>query len=250
MICEQLSSLLGFQCTALADGGKVALVSTPFTFDDGDAIPVFVEQVAGQVRFFDDGQTLMHFLGRGLAIENKKHASFLINTTAKNGTTFTDRGEIEVWAPVDQASFAFSKYLTSLMALSAWEREQQGSNTDLTLFVEEVAMALRAWKPESKLELDPAFEGISGKGYKLDFKLDGQPVAVTGPHPNAVSALLHKLVDIHAKVANHDSRFLIVIDDRNDPEGARKEALIVQAIATVMPFTALEHKSRSSENLH
>lgn len=246
MICQQLNTLLGFDCSPLSESGDVALVSTPFKFDDGDAVPVFVEHVAGQVRFFDDGQSLIHFIGRGVRIDNKKHAMFLTNTANKHGAEFTEQGEIEVWSPIAQAHQAFAKYINTLMSLVSWEREQRGSNSDMTLFVEEVAMALRAWKPDAKIDLDQPIRGISGKTYKIDFLVDGQPMAVTGVHAISIGSMLHKLIDIKGLHENKDAEFTIVIDDRADPEGAKREALIMQTVGTVLPFTSLESASPQS----
>ncbi len=250
MICQQLSTLLGFDCSPLTESGDVVLISTPFKFDDGDRLPVFAELINGKIRFFDDGHTLMHFIGRGVRIENKKHSTFLINTACKNGAAFTDRGEVEAWASIENAAEAFSRYLSSMIALSAWEREQLDVNTDVSLFVEEVGMALRAWMPNADITLEPPFEGVSGRVYKLDFLVDGQAVAATGSHPNSVSSLLHKLVDIHGRIANADVKLLVVIDDRNDPEAADREARIVQSVAKVIPFSALEASAQSSLATH
>lgn len=250
MICQQLNTLLGFDCSPLSESGEVVYVSTPFKFDDGDAIPVFVEHVGGQVRFFDDGQSLMHFIGRGIRIENKKHASFLVNAAAKHGTAFTEQGEIEIWAPLDQAHAAFGRYINTLLALASWEVDQRGSNTDMTLFVEEVAMALQAWKPHATIELDQPMKGISGRTYKVDFVVDGEPIVITGAHPNSVGAVLHKLVDIRGLVENSEAKFTVVIDDRGDPEGAKRESLIVQSVGRVFPFTALEAAAPRSAVAH
>lgn len=239
MICDQLSSLLGFECYPLTGDGAVALVHTPFKFDDGDALPVFVEMLNGQVRFFDDGATLRHFIGRGVRIENKKHAAFLVNIAKKHSAAFSDQGEIEAWSSQQNASSAFSAFLSAMLAIAAWEKDQSDQDTDTSIFVEEVAMALRAWKPQASITTDPEFEGVTGKKYKLDFLLDGQPVAVTGAHANSVSALLHRLLDIHGKPANDGFRPLVIIDDRADPEAAKRESAIIQNISTVMQFSAI-----------
>jgi hypothetical protein len=240
MICDQLTTLLGFSCFPLSEGGEIALVQTPFKFQDGDALPVFVEVLSSQVRFFDDGATLRHFLGRGVRVETKKHAAFLANHAMKHGAAFTESGEIEAWAPLDKASTAFSAFLSSLLALTAWEKDQEGLDTDTSVFVEEVAMALRAWKPQASIALDPPFTGISGRTYKLDFLLDGRPVAVTGAHANSVSALLHRLIDIHGRPSNDGFQPLVIIDDRMDPRAADREASIMQNVSTVIPFSTLQ----------
>ncbi len=250
MICQNLSKLLGFDCSPLTDGGDVALVSTPFRFDDGDAIPVFVETTHEQVRFFDDGGALMHFIGRGIRIDNRKQATFLINAAAKNGATFSDEGEIEAWASLDKANEAFAKYMASMLELASWERDQRGSNTDTSLFVDEVALALRAWKPAADITVGPPFNGVSGRAYKLDFLVDGKAVIATGAHPNSVSSVLHKLVDIHGLLSNSDTPFLVVIDDRSDPEAAERESKVVQSVASTMKFTDLESHAQTSAATH
>lgn len=243
MICDQLTTLLGFDCFPLSEDGSVALVQTPFKFEDGDSLPVFVELTEGQVRFFDDGATLRHFIGRGVRIENKKHATFLINAASKHSATFTEAGEIETWASVKEADRAFSAFLCSLLSVVAWEKDQQGEDTDTSVFLEEVAMALRAWKPKASITPEPDFEGVSGRKYTLDFLLDGQPVAVTGAHANSVSAVLHRLLDIHGNPRASEFKPLVIIDDRSDPEAAKREAAIMQSVSTVMPFSALERSA-------
>ena len=67
MICSSISELIGFECHPLTDDGSVAMIDTPCAFQDGDEIPVFVEKMAGKVRFLDGGGTMMHLLGRGCA---------------------------------------------------------------------------------------------------------------------------------------------------------------------------------------
>ena len=243
MICNQLTSMLGFDCFPLTEGGEVALISTPFKFDDGDALPVFVEVVNGRVRFFDDGATLRHFLGRGVRIDNKKHIGFITSATAKHGAVLNDAGEIEAWGSKALASEAFARFMSSLVALATWEREQQGVDTDASVFVEEVAMALRAWKPSAAIALDPDFQGISGKMHKLDFLIDGQAIIATSTHPNKIAAVLHRLLDIHGQIANDGIRILVVVDDRQDPVAAKKEASIMQSVASVMTFTSLERNA-------
>jgi hypothetical protein len=101
-------------------------------------------------------------------------------------------------------------------------------------------MALRAWKPHASISLEPEFEGISGRKHKLDFLVDGRPVVVTGAHANSVSAVLHRLLDIHGRPSNDGFKPLVIIDDRSDPAAAKREASIIQNVSTVMPFSSLE----------
>ncbi|CAN7464944.1 DUF1828 domain-containing protein [Acidovorax sp. LjRoot38] len=250
MICHQFSSLLGFECHPLTEDGSVAAISSPFTFEDGDSLPLFVESVNGQVRFFDDGATLMHFIGRGVRIENKRNATFLISAAQRHGGTFNEAGEIEFWAPEAAAPLAFAKYLASLMDIVSWEKDQQGVNTDISVFVEEVGIALRAWKPGAEITKSPPFIGVSGKPYELDYLIDGQPVVATGPRAQSATWVLHKLVDIQSVIANAGMSPLIVIDDRLDPESADQESKVLQSVGTAIKFTDLEARAAASLHNH
>ena len=98
--------------------------------------------------------------------------------------------------------------------------------------------------------LEQPFKGISGRTYRIDFVVDGEPIVVTGAHPNSVGSVLHKLVDIRGLIENVDAKFTVVIDDRNDPEGAKRESLIVQSVGKVFPFTALEATAPTSSAAH
>lgn len=252
MICDNLTTLLGFECCPLTAAGDVALISTPFQFEDGEGFPAFAEVAGNQLRFFDDGGTLLHFLGRGLRLDTWRRMRFITSAAEQHGATFTDCGEIEVWAPLDQAADAFGKYVSTMMAIAAWEKEQRGVAVDTGMLLDEVVLALRAWKPDAELQLDPPpLQGISGQAHKIDLVFDGKGVVATSSHPNAVSANLKKLVDIKALLANQDARFLVIIDDRADPVAADREARVMQTVATVMPYTALTRsRSGTSSALH
>lgn len=244
MICDQLSTLIGFECCPLTAAGDVALIETPFAFADGEGLPVYTEIANGQIRFFDDGGVILHFLSRGLRLENKRQLRFITAATEQHGTALSDAGEIEVWSSVADAPTAFARYLSTLLQISAWEASQQDVNQDTSLLVDEVIMALRSWRPDATLVQDPApIEGISGQLHKLDALFDGQGVVVTGTHHSSVNSSLRRLVDLHARPANSELSFLVVIDDRIDPDAATREAKILQAVATVLPFTQLERNA-------
>lgn len=240
MICDSLSAMIGFDCCPLTAAGNVALISTPFQFEDGEGVPVFAEVVDGQVRFFDDGGVMLHFLGRGMNLDDKRRLKFIATAAEMNGAVLNEQGEIEVWSSVESAPTAFAKYVSAILAVSAWERDQRGVSVDAALLIEDVEMALRAWRPSAPVLRDPEpFKGVSGQAYKFELLFDGQGVIATSPHPNAISANLRKLIDIKGLLANDALQFLVVIDDRNDPDAADREARVVQSVATVVPFSSL-----------
>jgi len=244
MICDHLSSLLGLDCSPISDDGNVALIATPFTFDDGDSVPIYVQHVNGQLRFFDDGGVLLHLMGRGMNFEDGRRSKFIKTAAEPHGVSLSDSGELEVWAPIEKAPPAFAGYLSTLLAVTSWERDQRGVGTDMIMLIDEVEMCLRAWKPKAELVAGPEFEGISGQSYKMDFLFDGEPILATSAHPNSVSSAIKKLLDIRGSNANSGLSVLVVIDDRADHQAAMKDSLIIQTVAKVMPFTRLEENAK------
>lgn len=51
MICSKLAEVIGMSCQSLSDDGNIAIIGTPFQFDDGGHIPVFVESDGRTLRF-------------------------------------------------------------------------------------------------------------------------------------------------------------------------------------------------------
>jgi hypothetical protein len=159
-------------------------------------------------------------------------------------------GEIEIWARADDAPVAFAKYISTILAVCAWEMDQHGVSTDTSLFLDEVTMCLRAWKPEATVGEGKEFAGVSGHKYKMDLEFDGRAVLAIGTHPATVNSAAKKLMDIRAATANEKLDVLIVIDDRLDADAAKSESLILNSVAVTMMMTRLEKAANSSSSLN
>lgn len=244
MICSSFSDMLGFVCHPLSDDGSVAMIDTPFAFPDGDEIPVFVEKIGDNVRFFDDGGVILHLLGKGVALTDHRKTKFLRNLCEPHGVSLTDMGELEIWTKAKEAPTAFAKYISTMLALSSWEFEQSGTSTDTSFLLDEVVMCLRAWKSSSTLRDGREFVGISGHSYKMDVEFDGVSVLAIGTHPAAVSSTAKKLLDIRAASENQGLEVMVVIDDRADSETAKREGLVLNSVSNVMMMTKLQRHAR------
>lgn len=240
MICSKLAEVIGMSCQSLSDDGNIAIIGTPFQFDDGGHIPVFVESDGRTLRFFDDGGVLLHLLGRGMQLDNHRKTRFLKGLTEPHGVLLNKLGELEIKVPEEQAAAAFASYISSMLAIVRWEREQEGVATDLSLLLDEVALCLRAWKQNARFEEQPTYTGISGHIYKLDFKLDDDAVLAIAPHPTTLNAAAKKLLDIRGSEENANLRIIVVIDDRRDGEAARREGRIFDALGNVLMMSRLE----------
>lgn len=243
MICSTISQLIGFTCHPLSEDGSVAMIQTPFAFPDGDGIPVFVEKLGAQVRFFDDGGVLMHFRGKGVSLNDQRKTRFVRSVSEPNGVALNETGELEIWAKSEDATVAFAKYMSTMLALSNWELDQEGVATDTSLFLDEVAMCLRAWKSAAPLSDGEEVVGISGHVYKMDLQFDDSAVLAVGTHPAAISSTAKKLLDIRGANENKGLKVLVVMDDRHDPDTARREGLVLDAVANVLMMTRLEERA-------
>lgn len=241
MICEQLQDLLGFACHPLNEDGSVAMIETPFTFSDGDGLPVFAEVTGQYIRFFDDGTTLMHFMGRGISFNDRRKARPIQGAAEKHGAKLNEDGEIEIWIPREQAAHGFAQYISALLSVVTWERESEGDSYDATNLIEEVRICLQAWKRGARIEVEPELFGISGHKHAFNFMVDGKAILAIQPSPQSVSAAIRKTLDVISK-PREQGQFTVqvIIDDRHRPEEAKNEAMVITAVAEVLMMSRLE----------
>lgn len=124
MINPNISELLGLECVLLEEDGSLAAINTPFLFEDGDPIPVYVEEIDGRVRFFDDGGVIWHFMGRGVRLDEKGDADFIRELIQPTGARLNEHGEVEAVGAVGEAPGTFACYLSAVLTMVRWEYEQ------------------------------------------------------------------------------------------------------------------------------
>lgn len=239
MNCTHIAATLGFDCVPLDDAGTVAMLATPFTFADGDPLPVFMQERGGTVRFFDDGDVFMHFTGRGIRMDTRTQAGFIAKAAQRHGASFGADWVLETVATNEGAADAFQRYMRALLAIGAWELENEGINTDTELVIEEAIMALRERDQHAEIVPAPTYRGISGKERALAFRYNGTGVAVTTTHHASVSAALMSMMDIRQQPENSTREFMFIIEDAEDPERAKADSLIMQAVAPVQLMSNL-----------
>jgi hypothetical protein len=132
MNCAAISEMTGYECYPLNEDDTVALIETPFKFEDGDDIPVYVEFGQGFVRFFDDGEVYDHFEGRGLFFGDYD-IGFLSEIAGSNGLHFTDKCIIEIAAAPQDAAAAFAKYMAAMLAFVSWEKAWEARFDELKM---------------------------------------------------------------------------------------------------------------------
>lgn len=243
MICKNLLQMTGFACQPISEQGDLARISTPFCFADGDPVPVYVQSFANDVhRFFDDGQTMLHFIGRGMHLNNGHKLRFLVKIAQKHGATMNDDGVLELISKSGSPSHAFAKYITCVVAIAQWEQEHEGLDANGAAFADEVVHALLSLHPEHSKTLiqRPTYLGSSGKRHELDFGLDGKGYIAVKPSQQSAAPALYKLVDIINRQTNADEQLIVVIDDRYDKDAAKNTKQVFRSIASdVIAFSKI-----------
>lgn len=250
MIHQQLTSLLELQYHPLNEEGTIALIDTSFKFQDGDFIPVYVEYFGNQVRFFDAGETVLHFSDRGMTFSNGRNGKFLKNIADDHGAAVNSNWEIEAWATKENAGQAFEKYLSTMISIVRWEYKQIGVDTDMSLLLDEVSMCLKSAYPDEKQTPSEEYIGVSGHKYKFDFIHGNKAILAITAHHASVSSALKQIVDLNQVSSNARLSTLIVIDDRYDKKSADNQTKILTAVTEVMPMSVLESKARIVKSMH
>lgn len=236
MISTALLYSIGLHCQPVAEGDSVAIVYTPFQFADGDGIHFYVEQVGSSFRFFDGGETMLHFAGRGVSIANGNDTRFLRTAAKAHGAVFNKDGEIETVAK--SAAEGFAAYMQTMHDIVKWEKENENARVDMSLYVEDVVMLLKAANPSAIVKPGGELLGISGHSHKFDAYIDNTPVLAVGVHAASISSALKKLVDCGAR--KHERlKSLVVLDDRQDPAEAESQARVLAIASDVTMFSDL-----------
>lgn len=233
MICKDLLQMTGFACQPINEQGDFARISTPFCFADGDPVPVYVQSFSNDVyRFFDDGQTLLHFIGRGMKFPSGHQLRFLSGIAQKHGAVLNENGVLELFSKGSSPADAFAKYVSCLVTVTQWEDEHQGADSDGAAFATEVVHALLSLYPQREPTLKPTYLGSSGKRHELDVKLGNTGYLAVKPNQKSAAPALYKLVDITNRQSNSDEELVVVIDDRFDKSAAKNTQQVFRSIAS------------------
>ena len=169
----------------------------------------------------------------------------------KHGLSLDNEGNIKVLSNISNSSFFFAKFISGLLSLADWEREQVGISEDVKNLVDEAELYLKAWKPQSDLVRHPKLPGQSRKKHEFDFLFDDEFIDITSANPAATGASMRKAGDIaNSPDWSNNQTMRFIIDDRTDPEKASVEKKIIGSMASAMLFTQLIALSTKNHDTH
>jgi len=247
MNCQSIAKQLAFECTPLRGihGEDMFELGTPFSFDDGTAINLYVINRESFAEINDDALTVHHLSGLGLDPWNARRKTSLRERIQPFGVTLRDDGALTLLSPLDQLAWSLPRFISAELAIAQWVREQTGTPQSARDLADEAEIYLRAWHPEMTISKRPMVRGISGHEYRFDFQQGNELIDVISPHHNATGGLMRKLGDILNAPNEHTPIVRIIVDDRTDHERAHVELQIIAALATAMPFSKLIERTQS-----
>lgn len=223
MNCANLLENLGYTC-APRQNGAFRLWS-PFTFDDGEHLGLFLEPSDnGQWRVTDHADTLMHASALGAKLTqtklNKIRAQFTDVKISEGGALIAVTGQ-------DNLARTITDVLNVAIAISHAE-EGWKPKTREQKFIATVGQELEAVAGKKKLLRNVAVCGVSGHQMVFPFAIDDasagrqfiQPVAY-GDEPidwANVYKTSGKMFDLKSAGADDGQRFVIVEDNQDDEE--------------------------------
>lgn len=226
--------------------GSVACLFLPIRYDDGDGMHIYVEQLSSNlVRFYDGGDVVSHFAGRGLNMADARKAKFIKNAADPSGVKLNDDGELEIYTKPEDASQGFASFLHTLTRIRDWESANFAHDLDEVAFLDEVEHLLRKAYPKADVGPSRSFTGITGQEHALSFSVGDEVALAVQSHHASISAALRKMLDIKANPSNASVKTFVILDDRrlHKPSTGLGEAALFQTFGPVLDFTRLKAKA-------
>lgn len=252
MECNWLVNNLGYDCRPVPgnNGGRVLEIDTPFSFLDGEPLSLYVLEQGSNIVVSDNGDTMAHLIGSGLNMANRRGWSVIRSRIEPHNMMLTDAGEIRALGSIDYASGVIAGFISGLLAVVDYERQNLGAPGDINILADEVEMLLRAWRPAGEIARRPQIKGMSQRKHTFDFQLDNTLVDAVAPNAAAVGGVMRKIGDVLSSPYLSGRELMVVIDDRADPGAASMERDIVTALAKTVLYTDLADLSHRGGTAH
>ncbi len=250
MICETFATLTGFSCTPLDEAGQHALIETPFRMTDGDALPIFAREDGRFITFHDDGGAAMHLAARGRNLEDGRQLRPLRTAARDHQLHFGEDLVLRCTAPLAEAPQALARFIGGLLSLAQWEQENQGAHVDMSTLLDEVAEALMRTNPGHEVQRDTVLRGVSQQDHHMDFTVGQRAYVAVRPDSRSSAYAVRRVLDVKNSPALADWRFLAVLDDRAEPDAARREGAVLGTICEVVSMRQLQDHAAQMRAAH
>ncbi len=250
MNCANLLENLGYACAPRANGAL--RVWSPFTFDDGEHLAVFLEPAGnGQWLVTDHADVLMHASAYGANITKSKLDRI---RRRFDKVDISDGGALSAVATRDTLPSTITDVLNTAIAIShlesTWRPGSQEQRFNSSVGKELAIVAGNA------LQRDVTVSGVSGHQFKFPFAIDDpnegrqyvQPVAYGDGRLDWANVYkAHgKMFDLKSAGAE-DSQRIVVVEDRPGDAEIGKAVTLLSYTAMVLLYS---HRSQWLQRFH
>lgn len=222
------------------DGSEVFSLITPFVLLDDEKLDIFVERVGKFIHFFDEGSLIFSLHGHGFSMSSLESYSpwtKLKRHLSSYDVTFKE-GQIEHWGEIEKGATALTSYLSALLSVEKWARDQINVPRSRENLVFETKTYLNSWLPNEKFKTQhTSRKGNSGRKYKFDIAGKNKAIDIVLPSINSTGCYLRKAIDF---IDSDSTSTLGIIDDSIDVRRAQREINILGPVTPVMPLSRLK----------
>lgn len=222
MDCANLLENLGFNCAPRANGAL--RLWSPFTFDDGDHLALFLEPGGqGQWLVTDHADTLMHASGLGAKLTKQRLDSIRARFPS---VELTEGGALRAVAVQEELPNTVAAVLNTAIAISHLETRWLPKHKE-ERFIQAVGRDLKKQAGE-RLKRNVIVQGVSGHQLEFPFAIDFpdvgrqyiQPIASGDDHVDwgNIYKAHGKMFDLKSAGAEEQQRIVILEDLPGDDE--------------------------------
>lgn len=204
----------GFQISLTEPDGLS--VRTPFTYDDGDSVVVFITPFQnGQYRVDDNGESAFRLMADGVSLESRKAQGWLASIEATHGISWDDVDEelfvvVQSGAEVAAAAMKVAECSAQMQVLNALRQDRQ-----LSTFKDEIIAVLRQIEVETNVEARYDFPADPNKQIFVDaYFMSPVPISVVIATSNE-RLLEAELLWSATQNAGDPTKVIAVFEDRS-----------------------------------
>lgn len=223
------------------DGSKVFAIDTPFLLADEHRFTIFTEQVGNYVRLFDEGSTVFDLRSFGVNFDERGSLYSSLDRHLNTwGIELTDSLSIEGFAPINQASALFAKYIAGLMSIDNWLRKNLRVKPSKQNLVNQSKTYFKIWARNSLVQDKPSIKDKFGKTIQFDFGIENLCIDSIFPERNSSANFIRKTA-ITRIAGNFET--MAVIDDSFDKTLAQQEHEIVGTVTYAILLSRLANNA-------
>lgn len=235
LTCQNLLQTLGWRCQYLEQHAAL-YVSTPILLPGGSPLDFYITQSRGSTHFTDDGLTLFQLRSLGFKLDDNRSSRGVTQIAKDCGFNIDSTGAIVGSVPMGDELYLGRSIVTLFTRIVSWQEEHfEARDADQTL-ADEVEQLMRQKAPGIAIVRDPLVRLSNGDTVDFMFRWGPTLVDAIPADARATSSRMRKAILVQ-RDRDEPQDILYIVDDRQQPFKASKEAALLGQIAKAMRLT-------------